>query len=246
LVPETLQQINNELNKYTDYKLDIVDPREIVLSKKNARYMDDKTFKILVSNIKNDKNLSSVPFCYKDNDKYYVLSGNHRIKASINANVEKILILYDERNEKKSKRTARQLSHNAITGNDDLTILKELFDSISDISDKEYAGLNDELVKQLEKIQFNVIKEPPVKFEAITLLFLPEEVDKIDKWLEEYSGIYKNDNIYLNRLEDYNTFKNTVIRSKKLNNIKNNALALIKALEDANSIYIERIKESHE
>jgi len=44
---------------------------------------------------------------------------------------------------------AIHLSHNAIAGQDDLAILRELFDEINDVALKEYSGLDDVVLGKL-------------------------------------------------------------------------------------------------
>ena len=67
----------------TPYTLDVADPSAIKLLDKNARYMSHEMFENLVSNIKRDGGLSSLPLCYREPDgSLLVLSGNHRVQAS--------------------------------------------------------------------------------------------------------------------------------------------------------------------
>ena len=58
-----LEPLNERLKGVMPYQLALVDPKKLILAKKNARFMKPETFKALTSNIKRDKNLSSVPFC---------------------------------------------------------------------------------------------------------------------------------------------------------------------------------------
>ena len=67
------------------YKLALVNVSELEFLEKNARYMTNEMFRNLVDNIKRDGGLSSVPLCWKHDDKYRVLSGNHRCRAAIEA-----------------------------------------------------------------------------------------------------------------------------------------------------------------
>lgn len=69
-----------------------VNPKSLKLLKVNARYMKQDEFNKLVANIKRDGCLTQLPFCCKDADenKWLVLSGNHRVKAAIEAGLEEI------------------------------------------------------------------------------------------------------------------------------------------------------------
>lgn len=134
---ETLSQIE-ELNRRIEeagqqFKLAVVDIEELSLLEKNARYMTNEQFSRLVSNIKQDGGLTSVPFCYKEGDRYKVLSGNHRVMAAKEAGLKQVLIMYTDKEMTKSEQIAVQLSHNAIVGQDDPAILKELWSEINDV-----------------------------------------------------------------------------------------------------------------
>jgi hypothetical protein len=45
--------------------------------------MRHETYAQLVANIRRDGKLTSVPFAFRDGEKYTVLSGNHRVRAAI-------------------------------------------------------------------------------------------------------------------------------------------------------------------
>ena len=68
------------------------DPRTLVLADRNARYFPAARFKRLVDNIATDKALSQWPLVWHDTDTglRHVLSGNHRVRAAIEAGFETI------------------------------------------------------------------------------------------------------------------------------------------------------------
>ena len=104
-----------------------VDPKTIKLLKTNARYMESNEYERLVENIKRDGKLTSVPFGHIDeNGDIEVLSGNHRVMASIDAGLDEIEIMLCKEKLTKDQCLAIQLSHNSITGKDDEEILKQL------------------------------------------------------------------------------------------------------------------------
>ena len=101
-------------------RLVVVAPASLTLLKDNARFFKRETFRQLRDNIAADKRLSSVPLCYRHEDgRLEVLSGNHRVKASIEAGIPHILVLAVTEELDKSRRIAIQLSHNALVGEDD-------------------------------------------------------------------------------------------------------------------------------
>ena len=91
------------------HKIDI-DPRSIRLLRLNARFMRHETFQRLVANIKGDGVLTQTPFGWLVHDDdtqerivgedgepvHEVLSGNHRIKAAIEAGLETIDYRYTD------------------------------------------------------------------------------------------------------------------------------------------------------
>lgn len=82
---DTLSRISKAL--YGDaLTLAVMDPKDISLLKKNARILKKDVFQQLTANIGRDKRLSSVPLCHRLSDgRVEVLSGNHRVQASVEA-----------------------------------------------------------------------------------------------------------------------------------------------------------------
>ena len=86
------------------------------------------------------------------------------------------MVVADEKDP--DEQLAIQLSHNAIAGQDDLVILKELWESIKDVQARIYAGLDSDTVKALQGIQFAAITEQRLRYKLIKFLFLPEEIER--------------------------------------------------------------------
>ena len=137
-ITERLEEINKLI---TPYRLAWVDPkRDCVPPEKNARYMTKDQLNRLTDNIRQDGFLSQLPFGLKQSDgKYMMLSGNHRIKAAIKAEQRRVLILFGlEADFDKNRRLALQLSHNAIVGQDNPLVLRDIYSEIDDLLNKEY------------------------------------------------------------------------------------------------------------
>lgn len=97
-----------------------IDPKKIKLLKLNARYMEENEYNKLVANVKKDGKLTSVPFCHIiDKNEIEVLSGNHRVMASVDAGLNEIEIMLCKEKLSKEQCIAIQLSHNSIEGKDD-------------------------------------------------------------------------------------------------------------------------------
>ncbi len=227
-----LATLNERLAGVFPFALELVAPGDLKLLEKNARFMKAEQFQVLVENIKKDGNLSQLPFCYREKDgRLRVLSGNHRVKAAIAAGVEQTLVLVAREEKSQDERLAIQLSHNAIAGQDDLVILKELWESIMDVQAKLYAGLDSETIKSLEGIQFSSISEQRLKYKLANFMFLPEEIEDLNALLKETATAFAADEVYLANLNTYDTFFDLVVKVKKRCVIKNSAAAFLKLLD---------------
>lgn len=232
------EQTRSEVNRLNEglinhpYKLALVNVGELEFLEKNARYMTNEMFRNLVDNIKRDGGLSSVPLCWKHDDKYRVLSGNHRCRAAIEAGLEEVLVLFTDRDLSKQEQIAIELSHNAIDGKDDMAILKELWDEIDDVSLKYYAGLDDKVLEEMEKAALASLSEVKLDYRSLTFLFLPHEVDALDEAFAhavECGGI--QDTVYINRIDDFKRLLDSQAKVQAAYDVKNSATSLMLILD---------------
>ena len=231
----TFSQIE-ELNRRIEeagqpFKLAVVDIEELSLLEKNARYMTNEQFNRLVNNIKQDGGLSSVPFCYKEGDRYKVLSGNHRVMAAREAGLKQVLIMYTDKKTTKAEQIAVQLSHNAIVGQDDPTILKELWDEINDVDLKVYSGLDDKILDEIKKISIEPLSEVKLDYRTLSFLFLPSELERVKKVIQEAVELCGGDEIYVARLEEFDRMLAAMSKTNAAYNIKNAATSLLIILD---------------
>jgi hypothetical protein len=145
--------------------------------------------------------------------------------------VEQVLVLLIGEEKEADERLAIQLSHNAIAGQDDLVILKELWESIKDVQARMYAGLDSDTLKALEGIQFAAISEQRLRYKLTNFLFLPEELEDLDQLLKETAVAFAGDVVYLAHLKTYDAFFELIVRIKKKCQIKNSAAAFLKLME---------------
>jgi hypothetical protein len=231
-IREALNLLNEKLSGLFPYRLELAAPGELKLLEKNTRYMKAEQFQNLVENVKKDGNLSSLPLCYREKDgKLRVLSGNHRVLAARQAGLEQVLVKVVADEKDPDERLAIQLSHNAIAGQDDLVILKELWESIQDVQSRIYAGLDSDTVKALQGIQFAAITEQRLRYKVASFLFLPEELEDLDKLLKETAAAFAGDAVYLAHLHTYDAFFDLIVKIKKRCQIKNSAAAFLKLME---------------
>lgn len=207
-------------------ELRVVDPARVRLLSKNARFMRKPTFDQLTSNVARDKMLSSIPLCEETDGALEVVSGNHRIKAAVACGLNRVLVLVVPYVDHSTK-VARQLSHNAITGEDDLQLLSQLWKELDSLQAKLYSGLDSDLVKQLEDLQFVGFTPEQIRTEQMTMWFLPEEVADIDALLEKCAAIGARKGVYMVPIAAYEYLWSALVKTKKLGNIKNTALAFI-------------------
>jgi hypothetical protein len=213
-------------------KIQEVNPSKIRLLKKNARYMPKIQFEQLCNNIKRDGFLSSTPLCHTLKDgSLEVLSGNHRVEASREAGLDKISVMVLPEELGKSRKIAVQLSHNSLAGRDDEQILASLWADLADMEDAEYSGLDTETIERLEAIEFSAFNAAQVPSEAILLWFIPEEVERVDALIEECEKLTLADSIYLAPMECYERVFDAIVKTKRVKNIKNTAVAFMKLVE---------------
>ncbi|MCY2927890.1 MAG: ParB/RepB/Spo0J family partition protein [Planctomycetota bacterium] len=192
---------------------------------KNARFMRVEQYRRLVENIRRDGCLTSVPFAVKRGDRYYILSGNHRVKAAKDAGLTEVPVLYTDRELTRAQQVAIQLSHNAIAGQDDLAILRELYDEINDVALKEYSGLDDVLLGKLNPPNLDPLSEKGLEYRVVSIAFLPEEVERAEKLFAKMLEQATGNVTWVNRRADYDRMLDTLTVAKAKAGVKNTATA---------------------
>lgn len=226
-----IDRINQTLGD-KPYKLAVVHVDELVFLDKNARHMTNEMFRNLVNNIKRDGGLTSVPFCFKREDgKYLILSGNHRVKAAREAGETHILIMFTDRPLTRQEQIAIQLSHNAIAGQDDMTILKELWEELQDVEMKYYAGLDDKTLDELQKVNLDSLAEVKLDFRTISFIMLPEEIGRLNEIFKYALETTAARDIYLAKQSDYDRALDSLAKVQAAYNIKNVATGLMIILD---------------
>ena len=220
-----------------------VNPREIKLLELNARFMKKDEFAKLVDNVKRDGCLTQLPFCcYNDNWELEVLSGNHRVQAAIEAGLEEIDVQVTEEELTKDQRIGIQLSHNAISGQDDMAILKELYESIDDVNMKKYSALDDETLQLLDEIKTQSMSGVGLEYQMLNILFLPTEIKDIKKIAKQaVKETRKNETLTL-RMAEYDKYLDTLNEVAEGSRIRNTAVAFMAMLEIVQN-HMEELKD---
>jgi|ADurb_Cas_03_Slu_FD_contig_111_237824_length_3313_multi_3_in_0_out_0_4 ParB-like chromosome segregation protein Spo0J len=227
---EQVDELNGRL-KDQPYKLALVPIGDLVLLEKNARYMTQDTFGQLVSNIKRDGGLSSVPLCMKEGGKYRVLSGNHRVQAAKVAGLTEVLVMYTDRPLNRQEQIAIQLSHNALVGQDDMAILKDLYEELESVDLKQYAGLDDKALKSLESLNLAGLVPERLEFRTVQFLFLPTEADRLRACLKRASEALGADEVVAMRLDDFDRAVSDLAKAQMSYNVQNSALGMMLVLD---------------
>ena len=211
----------------------VVKPESLTLLKDNARFFKRETFRQLRDNIAADKRLSSVPLCYRYPDgKLEVLSGNHRVQASIEAGIPLIMVLVITEELEKSKRIAIQLSHNSLVGEDDQSILANLWAQIENTKDQLYSGLDSEVVRDLKDVELVNFTTPNIPAHMVTFMFTDGEKEQLSEILDLLAGAAKKSSLVcLFQGSQYEGFVQLVADMKDFENIRDSSLAMVRLLE---------------
>lgn len=213
-------------------KTAIVPIDQFDLLEENARFMSNEMFQNLVRNIEKDGAVTSVPYCWQQpNGRYLVLSGNHRVKAGREAGRPYMLTLYNDGPMSEQERIAKQLSHNAIAGEDDPVVLKRLWNKIDKVELKYYAGLDDKTLRELEKINLDALSEVRLDFRTATFVFLPGEQQQIEASFKRAMEFCSERDLYGARFEDFDRMMDMLAKTQSAYNIRNIATALVLVLD---------------
>ena len=220
-------------------------PEGLKLLDLNARYMRHETFARLVDNIRTDGGLTgNTPFAWLVHDDttqqplgkegenyepiYEVLSGNHRVKASIAAGLTEIDICLTDDYLPPDRRAAIQLSHNAISGEDDPATLKTIYEGISDTEMRIYSGLDDKTLKLLDEVTVAPMSEAALTFQTVSMTFLPDEAaivqEAFDQARKQAAGAKGH---WLARWSDYDRTMDALEMASQAYGVKNTATALM-------------------
>lgn len=222
---EALGRVNEKLAA-TSLRIELIPIDLCDLLEKNARFMRVEQFRRLVENIKRDGCLTSIPFAVRqDSGRYLILSGNHRVQAAKEAGLTSIPILYTTQALSQQERVAIQLSHNAIAGQDDLAILRDLYDEIADVALKAYSGLDDAILGQAEPPGLDPLSESHLEYRIVSIAFLPHEVARAEALFAKVLEKAEGEVTWVNRIADYDRMLDDLTSAKARAGVKNTATA---------------------
>jgi hypothetical protein len=209
------------------FAIEVVALDRIDLLEKNARFMRNETFRRLVENVKADGHLSQIPFCVRRGERFLCLSGNHRVMAARAAGLDATPIIYATEELTREQELGIQLSHNAIAGEDDPQLLKELFDELTTVAGKLYTGLDDKALATLAAVSMPALSEVKLDFRTVTLMFLPEETPDVKTAFDEARKLVSGQELWLARFQDFDRLLDALAASNAAHNVKNTATGML-------------------
>lgn len=145
---------------------------------KNARVMDPDRFERLVSNVRKDERLESLPLVTPNPERegeFLLISGHHRTRAARSAGVMETVVLCLDEALTMDQIKSKQLAHNYLNGDDDKQTLRQILAEIQDqdaLIESGLAHLRQDLPDQ--RIQVDEVKFD-IDFEVVNVVFLSHQ-----------------------------------------------------------------------
>lgn len=232
------------VNTEDRWKYDKVDISLIDEAEMNANEMTGEDFATLCDNI-GKSGMSSVPCCYKkDNGRFVMISGHHRLRACKKLRYRTIGILWcDESDLSNDEIIAIQLSHNSLHGQDNTSILKKLFEQIKSVDFKKFAHVN---IDEIAPVNTEGINIYAMKANFVfSIILYPDSFQNLD---ELYGDIReqakKSDALILADQTNEELLMKLQSEIGKQYDIKSPAIAFAKLLELANERLTEIRKDN--
>jgi hypothetical protein len=230
----SLGQVNERLSASGSHlRVAVVPLSECDYLEKNARYMPVEQYRRLVENIRSDGALTSVPFAVRRDGRYLILSGNHRVRAAGDAGLSDVLLLFTEADLSRQQQVAIQISHNALVGQDDLAILRELFDELDDVTLRGYSGLDDATLGRMEPPKLEPLSDAQLEYRIVSIGFLPHEADRAEALFKRVLEEAQGDALWVNRYAEYDRLLDALTLAKEQAGVKNTATAFMLLLDIA-------------
>lgn len=209
--------------------LDVVVEQDV-----NARIMKNEMQDQLTANIAKRGQLESLPYLTEDGNKVRIISGHHRIKSARQAGIKEIYAILDVSGLSRSQEAAKQLAHNAISGFDDQSTLKEIVKMISDVDDmlESYVG-KDILAEPMA--EFDKLISPAVQFDFRTLVFafLPHQLQNLELLVKELEKAGP-EIVGVAEYEQGKRFVETLGKYQQFQDVRNLGAAISSMIEAAN------------
>ena len=170
--------------------------------------------------------------------KIEIISGHHRIRSAKDSGVlTELFVILDTTGLRRSQVAAKQLAHNAISGFDDQSTLKEIAKMIDDVDDmlESYIGKDiiGEPMAELEKLL-----SPKVEFDwkNVTFTFLPHQLRDLDQ-LVKVLGSLSPDMLGVADIDQHEEFIETITKYQQFANVKNTGAAIHAMIKATESLF---------
>jgi len=193
----------------------------------NARIMKTEMQRQLTDNIKRRGQLESLPFCTLAGKKIEIVSGHHRVRSAKECGaIPEIFVILDISGLTRSQKAAKQLAHNAISGFDDQSTLREIAGMIDDVDDmlESYVGKDvmGEPMAELERLL-----SPKVEFDwrNIAFTFLPHQVSGLERLIAALESMGP-DFLGAAPVEAHRPFVDAIAKYQRFAEVKNTGAAI--------------------
>jgi len=200
----------------------------------NARIMKNEMQDQLTANIMKRGQLESLPFFVLSNGKLEIISGHHRVKSARAAGLKEVIAIIDVSGLTRSQIAAKQLAHNAISGFDDDSTLREIVKMITDVDDMIESFVGKDIMEEpLEA--YDKMLSPAVQFDFknVTFSFLPHQVQDMDALIKNLE-LTAPEIIGVAPYEQCKSFVETLSRYQKFTDIRNVGAAIHSMIQNAN------------
>ncbi len=184
--------------------------------------------KQLTDNIKKRGQLETLPFCAltKEGTRIEIISGHHRVRSGKDAGIKEFFVILDVSGLNRSKIAAKQIAHNAISGFDDQSTLKEIANMLEDVDDmiESYAG-KDILAEPIAELEKYLAPSVEFSWKNMVFTFLPHQIDDFQKFIDVLDNL-KPDFIGVADIELYKPLLEEIAKYQQFSNIKNIGAAI--------------------
>jgi hypothetical protein len=211
--PEVIAQLDGDIEVWK------VQVNSLNEQDKNARSQPPEVFNRLRDTMKRDNRLESMPLVSRSEDGVQIISGHHRIRAARMAGLTEIYVMADTRSLSRSAVVAKQLSHNALQGQDDISVLAQLFEEMDDIEDRLESGVDP---RTIDLLNMEPVSIEPVGVDfttkIVSLAFLPHKFTQFDDLLKRLNN--DTDMVGVIDIETFENFRDTITRVGKIEDIR--------------------------
>lgn len=200
----------------------------------NVRIMKNEMQDQLTANIIKRGQLESLPLLVCIEGVIEIISGHHRIKSARAAGLKEVIAIVDESGLTRSQIAAKQLAHNAISGFDDDSTLREIVKMITDVDDMIESFIGKDILEE-PLSEFDKMLSPEISFDFknITFSFLPHQINDIEVLVKNLE-LSSPDIIGVAVYEQCKSFVETLAKYQKFTDIRNIGAAIHSMVQSVN------------